>query len=67
MALKLAQISDPHQCIFLDDSTRNLAPAQEMGIFTVLVGDKGIHPTADRSIGDIHDLPNAVPEIWFNT
>jgi len=67
MALKLAQISDPRQCIFLDDSTRNLATAQEMGIFTILVGDKRNHPAADRSIGVIHDLPKFVPEIWFHT
>jgi len=67
LALKLAKISDPHQCIFLDDSTRNLAPAQEMGIFTILVGDKEKHPAADRSIGVIHDLPKVMPEIWLTT
>jgi len=67
MALKLAQISDPRHCIFLDDSARNLAPAHEMGIFTILVGDKENHPVADRSIRVIHDLPKVVPEIWLNT
>lgn len=64
MALALAQISDPRQCIFLDDSTRNLAPAHEMGIFTVLVGKNGNHPSADRSLEVIHDLRKVVPEIW---
>ncbi|MEN8172295.1 MAG: pyrimidine 5'-nucleotidase [Chloroflexota bacterium] len=64
MALKLADIRDPQQCVFLDDSTRNLVPAQEMGIYTVLVGAKENHPSADRIISGIHELPRAVPEIW---
>jgi putative hydrolase of the HAD superfamily len=53
-------------CAFLDDSIRNLAPAKEMGFFTVLVGQTGNHNSADRTLLDIHDLPSSVPEFWEN-
>ena len=63
-ALRLARVTNPKACALLDDSTRNLAPAREMGIFTVLVGRNGTHFTADRTLADIHTLPQAVPEFW---
>jgi hypothetical protein len=50
----------------LDDSSRNLAPAKEMGFFTILVGQNGIHPTADRTLENIIDLPKVVPEFWVD-
>ncbi|MBE9523819.1 MAG: pyrimidine 5'-nucleotidase [Chloroflexi bacterium] len=64
MALKHANISDPGQCIFLDDSPRNLSTAHDMGIFTILVGENGNHPSADRCMEVIHDLTITLPEIW---
>ncbi|MFH1634240.1 MAG: pyrimidine 5'-nucleotidase [Chloroflexota bacterium] len=64
LALDLTGVADPGACALLDDSTRNLAPAREMGFFTVLVGHNGSHPAADRSLIDIHDLPKVVPEFW---
>jgi pyrimidine 5'-nucleotidase len=64
LALDLARVAAPEDCALLDDSTRNLAPAHEMGIFTVLVGSNGANPAADRTLADIHDLPQAVPEFW---
>jgi pyrimidine 5'-nucleotidase len=66
LALELARVADPKTCALLDDSTRNLAPAKEMGFFTVLVGQNGTHPTADRTLLDIHDLPQVAPEFWKN-
>lgn len=65
-ALEFAGITDPQTCALLDDSTRNLAPAKEMGFFTILVGKNGTHPTADRTLHDIHDLPKVAPEFWEN-
>lgn len=63
-ALDFAGVTDPKSCALLDDSTRNLAPAKEMGFFTILVGQNGTHPTADRTLPDIHDLLEATPEFW---
>ncbi len=64
LALDLAGVADPGTCALLDDSTRNLAPARDLGIFTVLVGSGVAHPAADRALEDIHDLRQAVPEFW---
>jgi pyrimidine 5'-nucleotidase len=64
LALKLVGESNPNSCALLDDSIGNLAPAKKIGFFTVLVGKNGQHPSADRSLIDIHDLPKVVPEFW---
>ncbi len=64
-ALELARAPDPHECAFLDDSIRNLTPAHEAGFFTVLVGQNGAHPAADRTIDNIHVLRDGVPELWI--
>lgn len=63
-ALEAVGNPTPERCAFIDDSTRNLEPAKELGFFTVLVGQNGSHPSADRSLVDIHDLPKVVPEFW---
>lgn len=64
-ALDFAGAADPKLCALLDDSIRNLAPAKGLGFFTVLVGSNDNHSEADRSLVDIHDLPQYVPEFWF--
>lgn len=63
-ALKFAGASDPTTCALLDDSPRNLSPAREMGFLTILVGQNSTHPSADRTLVDIHDLPKIAPELW---
>jgi pyrimidine 5'-nucleotidase len=66
LALKFAGVAEPKTCALLDDSTRNLASAKETGFFTILVGQNGAHPAADRTLLDIHDLPQVAPEFWEN-
>jgi pyrimidine 5'-nucleotidase len=56
--------NDPEKCIMLDDSIRNLAPATEMGITTILVGAKEAHPDAHHSIPSLHHLPDKMPDLW---
>ena len=63
-ALDFVGGANPKDCALLDDSTRNLETAKEMGFFTVLVGQNGDHTSADRTLMDIHDLPRVVPEFW---
>lgn len=63
-ALRVTGESDPQQCVYLDDATRNLVPASQLGFYTVLVGDTCPHPAARQSISCIHDLPNAMPWLW---
>ncbi|MCS7220929.1 MAG: pyrimidine 5'-nucleotidase [Anaerolineae bacterium] len=50
-ALALLHLA-PGQCIMVEDSPRNLAPARAMGMITVLVGDKP-HQVADYHVPEI--------------
>jgi putative hydrolase of the HAD superfamily len=63
-ALALAGAIDPQHCVLFDDSTRNLAPARELGLFTILVGTDRPDPSASRSVPSLLGLPGAVPELW---
>jgi pyrimidine 5'-nucleotidase len=65
-AMKLAGEIDPHHCVMLDDSPRNLAPAHELGFFTILVGRAEPDPAADRSVRSLLELPETVPELWLD-
>ncbi len=63
-ALTHVEAQDPNCCVLLDDSIRNLIPAKDLGLFTVLIGTNGTHPKVDRSMVDIHNLPKFVPDLW---
>jgi putative hydrolase of the HAD superfamily len=63
-ALEISGDHDPKKCIIFDDSPRNLAPAHEMGFFTILVGKNGAEPSADKSIPSLHELTQSMPELW---
>ena len=64
IALNKVGESIPERCVYLDDATRNLAPAFEMGFFTVLVSSNGNDPVAKHTINRPHDLPRVLPELW---
>lgn len=63
-ALKIIGSENPKQCVMFDDSIRNLSPAHNLGIFTVLVGKLEDHPDVDRSLMSLLDLPLIMPELW---
>lgn len=65
-ALAICGESDPHQCVFIDDSPRNLAGAREIGLYTIQVGSPKqgyTHPEAGAhaSIARLIDLPSVLP------
>jgi putative hydrolase of the HAD superfamily len=64
IALNKAGETLPEHCVYLDDAARNLAPAFEMGFFTVLVSSNGNEPVAKQTINRPHDLPRVLPELW---
>ncbi len=64
IALEIALESDPTQCLYLDDSPLNLAPAKEMGMTTILIGHTATSPAAHLVIPRIHELKNAFPDLW---
>jgi putative hydrolase of the HAD superfamily len=63
-AMALAGEVEPSRCVLLDDSPRNLAPAREMGFFTILIGSGKPDPAASLSLPSVIELPSAMPELW---
>nr|ABK22648.1 unknown [Picea sitchensis]ABR16736.1 unknown [Picea sitchensis] len=62
-ALHLAN-ADPQRTIFFDDSTRNIAAGKRAGLHTVLVGTSVRTEGADFALESIHNIREALPEIW---
>lgn len=62
-AIRITNI-DPEKTIFFDDSTRNIATAKVAGLRTVLVGSSVLVPGADWVLTSIHNIKEAIPEIW---
>lgn len=60
-ALQLIGGATPRQCLFADDTLKNLVPARHMGFTTVLVGEAGEHPGASFSLPALAQLPAALP------
>jgi len=53
----------PACAVLLDDLERNLAPARDLGMRTVLVGARGPSPAADFAIGSLRELPAILPQL----
>jgi putative hydrolase of the HAD superfamily len=53
----------PARAVLLDDLERNLAPARDLGMRTVLVGARGPSPAADFAIGSLRELPAILPQL----
>ncbi|KAJ1394418.1 HAD-like superfamily [Sesbania bispinosa] len=70
LALKIANIN-PQRTLFFEDSVRNIQAGKRLGLHTVLVGAsqrvKGASQRvkgADYVLESIHNLTEAVPELW---
>eukprot|EP01018_Ginkgo_biloba_P033612 Gb_00746 [translate_table: standard] len=62
-ALSIAS-ADPQRTIFFDDSPRNIAAGKRAGLHTVLVGTSVRTEGADFALESIHNIKEALPEIW---
>ncbi|XP_057423680.1 suppressor of disruption of TFIIS [Lotus japonicus] len=62
-AIRIANV-DPKKTIFFDDSTRNIASAKVAGLHTVMVGRSDLVPGANHALNSIHNIREALPEIW---
>lgn len=60
-ALYLAGNVGPGDCLLIDDRLPNLAPAKELGMTTVLVGEDHQSPFVDYVITSMHELILKVP------
>ncbi|XP_002533744.2 uncharacterized protein LOC8287876 [Ricinus communis] len=65
-AFKLANIN-PQRTVFFDDSIRNIQTGKRMGLKTVLVGSSNRVSGADHVLESIHNLKEALPELWEAT
>ncbi|XP_027159435.1 uncharacterized protein C24B11.05 [Coffea eugenioides] len=62
-AIRIANV-DPNKTIFFDDSARNIASAKLAGLRTVIVGSSNLVPGADHALSSIHNIKEALPQIW---
>lgn len=72
-AMRIAGVTNPESCVFLDDSTKNIEAAREVGWRAFLVGRIGrdcgkpiTSEHAEHEIDRIHDLPMILPEIFLH-
>lgn len=65
IALDLVAITDPSNCVMIDDAHRNLVTANKKGLFTIQVGTEVRNPHVDAAIRTLNDLPNVIP-VWAN-
>lgn len=62
-ALEMAGDPDPINCVFIDDTPANLAPARHMGFTTIWMGS-GLKPAhANYSLENLYRLPHVLQEI----
>lgn len=62
-AFKIAGIN-PKCTLFFDDSIRNLQTAKQTGLSTVWVGASHLTTGVDYALESIHNMKEALPEIW---
>ncbi|XP_051127114.1 uncharacterized protein C24B11.05-like isoform X2 [Andrographis paniculata] len=62
-ALRIANI-DPERTLFFEDSVRNIQSGKHIGLDTVLVGKSQRVKGADYALESIHNLREAIPELW---
>ncbi|KAL5155856.1 Suppressor of disruption of TFIIS [Glycine soja] len=63
VAIQIANL-DPRKTLFFDDSARNIASGKAAGLNTVIVGRSDLVPGADYALSSIHNIKEALPEIW---
>jgi putative hydrolase of the HAD superfamily len=65
-ALALAGAKEARECILIDDSLRNLIPAQALGFTTVWLSQNDPNPAVHCTIAAIPNLRQSMPELWLN-
>ncbi|KAF8080911.1 hypothetical protein N665_0915s0011 [Sinapis alba] len=63
-AIRIADIVDPCKTMFFDDSVSNIASAKATGLKTLFVGDSMLVQGADYALNSIHNIKEAIPDLW---
>lgn len=66
-ALEIAGITNPTESMFFDDTPRNLMPARQLGMRTVLVGNKPRGEEAEFQIQTIHSITQPLQAVNGST
>jgi putative hydrolase of the HAD superfamily len=66
-AMELTGITNPANCLLMDDTYPNLVTAHELGMFTIHVGTDIRAPLVDAAINTLNDLPSVIPINALNT
>jgi len=61
LALQTAGVSEPANCVMIDDSEQNLRAAHDLGMVTIRVGTEEHADFVDAAIHSIHELPHVIP------
>ncbi len=56
-AMAIVGEKNPHNCVMIDDLPRTTRAAQELGLFSILKGDKGTIEDANAKLENWEDLP----------
>ncbi|KAI9153355.1 hypothetical protein LWI28_010050 [Acer negundo] len=62
-ALEFAN-TNPQKTLFFEDSVRNIQAGKRVGLHTVLVGSSRRVKGADFALESIHNIREAIPELW---
>lgn len=62
-ALEISGVQLARDCLIIDDSSRNLTKASEIGFTTVLVGKDGASSGIDYEINSLLELPQVLPQL----
>lgn len=60
-AMNLSSVTDPEQCVMIDDSERNLLTAHDLGFYTIQVGPRKRPDYVDAAVSTIYELPDVIP------
>lgn len=63
IAMKIADIREPNECLFVDDLANNLIPAKEIGFKTALVGAVNNITEIDYTLPRLHDIEKIIPRL----
>jgi putative hydrolase of the HAD superfamily len=57
IAMQAAGVSDPAQCVMIDDLPRTTRAARGLGLYSMLYGQEQARPDADAAFSDWRELP----------
>jgi putative hydrolase of the HAD superfamily len=67
LALEAVKITNPEECILLDDSPTNLRAARAAGFFTIRVGVNSPDGCCHAAVASLHDIPSILDPLLMTS